>query len=70
MLWHLLIGPDGRAGLSREGEPCDGRVLGPHPRQIAHGHGVAKDLVFGSKLELIQSELPNPMVIVGPSAIV
>jgi len=36
----------------------------------AHGHGVAKDLVFGSKLELIQSELPNPMVIVGPSAIV
>ncbi len=35
----------------------------------AHGHGVAKDLVFGSKLELIQSELPNPMVIVGPSAV-
>ena len=36
----------------------------------AHGHGVARDLVFGSKLELIQSELPNPMVIVGPSAVV
>jgi nucleotide-binding universal stress UspA family protein len=35
----------------------------------AHGHGVAKDLLFGSKLELIQSELPNPMVIVGPSAV-
>ena len=35
----------------------------------AHGHGVAKDLVFGSKLELIQTELPNPMVIVGPSAV-
>jgi nucleotide-binding universal stress UspA family protein len=35
----------------------------------AHGHGVAKDLVFGSKLELIQSELPNPMVIVGPNAV-
>jgi nucleotide-binding universal stress UspA family protein len=35
----------------------------------AHGHGVARDLVFGSKLELIQSELPNPMVIVGPSAV-
>lgn len=35
----------------------------------AHGHGVAKDLVFGSKLEVIQSELPNPMVIVGPSAV-
>lgn len=36
----------------------------------AQGHGVAKDLVFGSKLELIQSELPNPMVIVGPRAVV
>ncbi len=36
----------------------------------AHGHGVARDLVFGSKLELIQSELPNPIVIVGPSAVV
>ena len=35
----------------------------------AHGHGVARDLVFGSKLEAIQSELPNPMVIVGPSAV-
>jgi nucleotide-binding universal stress UspA family protein len=36
----------------------------------AQGHGIAKDLVFGSKLELIQSELPNPMVIVGPNAVV
>lgn len=36
----------------------------------AQGHGVAKALVFGSKLELIQSELPNPMLIVGPSAVV
>ena len=34
----------------------------------AQGHGIAKDLVFGSKLELIQSELPNPMVIAGPNA--
>jgi nucleotide-binding universal stress UspA family protein len=36
----------------------------------AQGHGVAKDLLFGSKLELIQSELPNPMVVVGPGAVV
>ena len=36
----------------------------------AHGHGVARDLVFGSKLELIQSELPNPMLIAGPNAVV
>jgi len=32
----------------------------------ALGRGVAKELLFGSKIELIQSELPNPMVIVGP----
>jgi hypothetical protein len=36
----------------------------------AHGHGVARDLVFGSKLELIQAELPNPIVIVGPSTVI
>lgn len=45
--------------------PSDGLVVAG-----AQGHGVAKDLVFGNKLELIQSELPNPMVIVGPSAAV
>jgi hypothetical protein len=36
----------------------------------AQGHGIAKDLVFGSKIELIQSELPNAMVIVGPNVVV
>jgi nucleotide-binding universal stress UspA family protein len=32
----------------------------------AYGHGVAKELFFGSKMELIQTVLPNPMLIVGP----
>ena len=32
----------------------------------AYGHGVARDLFFGSKLEMIQTELPNPLLIVGP----
>jgi len=32
----------------------------------AQGHGVAKELLFGSKIELIQAELANPMLIVGP----
>jgi nucleotide-binding universal stress UspA family protein len=45
--------------------PSDGLVVAG-----AQGRGVVKDLVFGSKLELIQSELPNPMLIVGPSAVV
>ena len=32
----------------------------------AYGHGVARDLFFGSKMELIQTVLPNPLLIVGP----
>jgi len=32
----------------------------------AYGHGVARDLVFGSKMEMIQTVLPNPLLIVGP----
>jgi hypothetical protein len=32
----------------------------------AYGHGVAKDLFFGSKMEMIQAALPNPLLIVGP----
>jgi len=32
----------------------------------AYGHGVAKELVFGSKMEEIQKVLPNNMFIVGP----
>lgn len=32
----------------------------------AFGHGLIRSLVFGSKLEKIQSVLPNPMLIVGP----
>lgn len=32
----------------------------------AFGHGLVRSLVFGSKLEKIQSVLPNPMLIVGP----
>jgi len=25
-----------------------------------------KELVFGSKLEVIQSSLPNPLIVIGP----
>jgi hypothetical protein len=32
----------------------------------AYGHGVAKQLFFGSKMELIQTMRPNPMLIVEP----
>jgi nucleotide-binding universal stress UspA family protein len=45
----------------------------PHDALIvvgAYGHGVAKDLFFGSKMETIQTVLPNPLLIVGPSCVV
>ncbi len=33
----------------------------------AYGHGLARELFFGSKMEAIQSVLPNSMLIVGPN---
>lgn len=33
----------------------------------AYGHGPIKDVFFGSKLELIQSYLPNNILVVGPN---
>lgn len=33
----------------------------------AYGHGMVKEIFFGSKLEMIQTVLPNPLVIVGPN---
>ncbi len=41
----------------------------PHDSLVivgAYGHGPIRDILFGSKMELIQSELPNNMLIVGP----
>jgi hypothetical protein len=45
----------------------------PHDALIvvgAYGHGIARDLFFGSKMETIQTVLPNPLLIVGPSCAV
>jgi hypothetical protein len=41
----------------------------PHDALVilgAYGHGLIKELAFGSKMEAIQSVLPNSMLIVGP----
>jgi hypothetical protein len=35
----------------------------------AYGHGVIKDLLFGSKLEEIQTVLPNNILIIGPGCV-
>jgi len=41
----------------------------PHDALVvagAYGHGVARGLLFGSRLEKIQAALPNPLLVVGP----
>jgi nucleotide-binding universal stress UspA family protein len=41
----------------------------PHDALVimgAYGHGLIRQLAFGSKMELIQTVLPNSMIIVGP----
>ena len=41
----------------------------PHDALIvmgAYGHGLIKELLFGSTMELVQSVMPNSMLIVGP----
>jgi len=32
----------------------------------AYGHGIARELFFGSRMEEVQSVLPNPLLLVGP----
>jgi len=41
----------------------------PHDSLVlagAAGHQLIRELVFGSKLEVIQTTLPNPLIIIGP----
>ena len=42
----------------------------PHDALVilgAYGHGVIKDILFGSKMEITQSSLPNNLLVVGPN---
>ncbi len=36
----------------------------------AYGHGLVKDLLFGSTMEVIQTVLPNTLLVVGPNYVV
>ncbi len=41
----------------------------PHDALVvlgAYGHGLIKEMFFGSKMELVQSVLPNPLLVAGP----
>lgn len=46
--------------------------LVPHDALLvvgAYGHGLIKDFLFGSKMETIQSWMPNNILLVGPSCV-
>ncbi|MFO8112128.1 MAG: universal stress protein [Desulfosalsimonadaceae bacterium] len=48
----------------------DNLYMVPHDALVimgAYGHGLVRQLLFGSTLEIIQSTLPNSLLIVGPN---
>ncbi|MBS3758047.1 MAG: universal stress protein [Desulfobacterales bacterium] len=52
------------------GEFIDNLYDVPHDALViagAYGHGVIKEVLFGSTLEKIQTQLPNTLLIVGPN---
>ena len=57
--WHIF-----------ESDPLEENLYEvPHDALVilgAYGHGLIRELVFGSKMEQIQSVLPNNLLIVGP----
>jgi hypothetical protein len=55
-----------------EGRFEDGLYAVPHDSLLvvgAFGHGLMKEFMFGSKMETIQSWMPNNMLLVGPNCI-
>jgi len=57
--WHFF----------EEGEMVDNFMAVPHDALVvlgAFGHGLIRELVFGSVMELAQSVLPNSLLLVGP----
>ena len=62
--WHKMAGR-GRIEEHLYKVPHDALlVLG------AYGHGLIKDFLFGSKMETIQSWMPNNILLVGPNTVV
>ncbi len=75
------IPDDGLRGVVREASwiLCDRRDFTeglyevPHDALVvvgASGRGLAKELLFGSRLEVVQSVLPNQLLVVGPKVVV
>ena len=36
----------------------------------AYGHNLVKEMLFGSKMETLQSWMPNNMLLIGPNCII
>jgi hypothetical protein len=62
----------------RQWQKCSGGKFEDHLYQVPHdallvvgayGHGLIKDFLFGSKMETIQSWMPNNIVLVGPNCV-
>jgi hypothetical protein len=68
MLEHLS-GADMQWRVFEEGSLEENLHAVPHDSLVvvgAAGQRLMKELIFGSKLEVIQSTLPNPLVVIGP----
>ena len=53
-----------------QGEFVSNLYAVPHDALVimgAYGHGLIRDVVFGSKMELVQSTMPNNLLIAGPN---
>jgi hypothetical protein len=69
LLSHLH-GQDGGWQAFDQGSFEENLYAVPHDSLVvvgAAGHKLMVELVFGSKLEIIQATLPNPLVVVGPN---
>jgi nucleotide-binding universal stress UspA family protein len=56
-----------------EGAFEDNLYVVPHDAFLvvgAYGHGLVKELLFGSKMETLQAWMPNNMLLIGPNCII
>ena len=65
-----LSGADAQWQIFDQGSLEENLYAVPHDSLVvvgAAGQRLMRELVFGSKLEVIQSTLPNPLVVIGPN---
>lgn len=68
-LWEEFAALDGQWYFFDQGEFQDNLFQVPHDALLIlglFGHGLIKDVLFGSTMELVQNVMPNNMLLVGP----